>query len=705
MNKSRIPVPRFAAVLSGAVLLAVSCSHHEDPISGGPEVPSPVQQEVKAVLRYTSTDGLAVRPSNPAAFGAEILSNEYKDGEGTISFGDDVTVIGDRAFKGCTSLKGIDLSDIRPSTKAGETSSAGSITSIGTSAFEGCTGLLDITIPSSVTSIGDAAFKGCTAMRSMNLLSRTPPALGKGVLDDTDCPIIVPSGAESEYDGAAGWSAYGGQINGALPEPELIDLGLPSGLKWASCNLGAVAPQETGLYLAWAETKTKDEGYHWLNYKYGTNIEVSKYNNTDGHVVLDAGDDAATVYLGEKWRMPTSAELQELVDNCNWSMTTLGGKAGYQGKSKINGQTIFLPACGQVEGGMDYGIFGEGEYGFYWSSELGTVATDACYMVFYEGVINLSKNFRAAGYQVRPVQGDLIGVESVSVDRPSLEISKGEPGIINATLSPAGASLKSVLWSSSNEDCVVVSARSGRLVGRTIGSATITATTADGGFTAKCQVTVKNPSYPVPDAIDLGLPSGLKWGTFNLGASKPEEFGVYFAWGETEPNGMYTEAAYSLCDGNLLKLKKYVVYPEHGTVDGLTTLEASDDAASVILKGTWRMPAKEDFQELLDHCDCTAAKENGVAGYRFTSKNNGRSIFLPAAGSGMIGRTGLTGDSAGHYCLYWSSSLTQEDPGYRQPDYMAVCLAGYGADTGNQLPGLRTQNARYTGMTIRPVTN
>ena len=168
---------------------------------------------------------------------------------------------------------------------------------------------------------------------------------------------------------------------------------------------------------------------------------------------------------------------------------------------------------------------------------------------------------------------------------------------------------------------------------------------------------------------------------------------------------MYTEAAYSLCDGNLLKLKKYVVYPEHGTVDGLTTLEASDDAASVILKGTWRMPAKEDFQELLDHCDCTADKENGVAGYRFTSKNNGRSIFLPAAGSGVIGRTGLTGDSAGHYCLYWSSSLTLEDPGYRQPDYMAVCLAGYGADTGNQLPGLRTQNARYTGMTIRPVTN
>ena len=497
MNKSRIPVLRFAAVFSGAVLLAVSCSHHEDPISEGPEVPSPVQQEVKAVLRYTSTDGLAVRPSNPAAFGAEILSNEYKDGEGIISFGDPVTAIGDRAFKGCTSLKGIDLSDIRPSTKAGETSSAGSITSIGTSAFEGCTGLLDITIPSSVTSIGDAAFKGCTAMRSMNLLSRTPPALGKGVLDDTDCPIIVPSGAESEYDGAA-------------------------------------------------------------------------------------------------------------------------------------------------------------------------------------------------GYQVRPVQGDLIGVESVSVDRTSLEISKGEPGIINATLSPAGASLKSVLWSSSNEDCVVVSARSGRLVGRTIGSATITATTADGGFTAKCQVTVKNPSNPVPDAIDLGLPSGLKWGAFNLGASKPEEFGVYFAWGETEPNGMYTEAAYSLCDGNLLKLKKYVVYPEHGTVDGLTTLEASDDAASVILKGTWRMPAKEDFQELLDHCDCTAAKENGVAGYRFTSKNNGRSIFLPAAGSGVIGRTGLTGDSAGHYCLYWSSSLTLEDPGYRQPDYMAVCLAGYGADTGNQLPGLRT---------------
>lgn len=692
-----------AAVLVFA-LAAFSCKNPDNPTP-------PVQKEVKDVLTYTSTDGLIVTPNNPDAFGAEILSNEYKNGIGTLSFGDFVTQIGDNAFKGCASLKGIDLAGKGIGTKAPEviSSAEGGITTIGANAFEGCTGLLDITIPASVTSIGESAFKGCSALRSITLLSETPPATGNHVLEDTDCCVVVPSDAESAYEQAGGWSSYGDQINGALPEPELIDLGLPSGLKWASCNLGATSPEETGFYFAWAETRTKETGYHWLDYKYGTNIEVTKYNHTDGLVVLDALDDDATVYLGRKWRMPTNAELQELIDGCDWEKTTLGGHAGFLGKSRINGKTLFLPASGQVEGGNEFSIYGEGEYGIYWSSELkppGTVATDAYYLFFYDEDIAVSSGFRCCGYQVRPVQGDLIPVESISLDRQSLAVSIGEPAILNAIIIPDGASLQYIHWSSNNEHIAAVSVGNGRVVGCSAGSATITAKSENGGYTAKCQVTVKSPSYPVPEAIDLGLPSGLKWASFNLGASKPEEFGVYFAWGETWPNGTYSHAAYSLCDGDLTKLKKYVLYSEHGTVDNLTTLEASDDAAAVILKGSWRMPTKDDFQELLDNCDCVAARVNGVPGYQFTSKMNGKSLFLPAAGAGYnYMDSGLSAESAGKYITYWSSSLTTQDPGYRQPDNLAICLAGYGAETGKMMPELKTQNSRSSGMTIRPVTH
>ena len=357
-----------------------------------------------------------------------------------------------------------------------------------------------------------------------------------------------------------------------------------------------------------------------------------------------------------------------------------------------------------VEGGMDYAIFGEGEYGFYWSSELcppGSVALNAYSFWFYGEDIAVSEAFRCRGYQVRAVQGDLEPVLSVALDYQSLELAKGEPGILSASVFPESASLKYVRWTSSDESVAVVSAGSGRVLGCAVGSAVIKARTVDGGYTAECQVTVKEPSYDVPEAIDLGLPSGLRWASFNLGACKPEEFGVLFAWGETAPNVSYSAAAYSLCDGDISKLNKYVINPDHGTVDNLTVLDASDDAAAVLLKGGWRMPTEPDFQELLDYCTCVFATINGTPGYQFTSKTNGNSIFLPFAGAGVYGNAGLTADSAGKFGYYWSSSLTQFiQYGPKLPDFYAVALRGYSAQT----PIFDYQMMRYFGLPIRPVT-
>ena len=158
--------------------------------------------------------------------------------------------------------------------------------------------------------------------------------------------------------------------------------------------------------------------------------------------------------------------------------------------------------------------------------------------------------------------------------------------------------------------------------------------------------------------MDLGLPSGLLWASCNVGAEKPEDFGLYFAWGETEGYEGITDekkfswADYKLCDGSMYTLTKYNNNSSRGTVDNLTTLEQVDDAAYQSDK-TCRMPTNTDLQELVDNTTSAWITLNGVNGRRFTSKTNGNSIFVPAAG-GCYGGSVL---SVGSYCHLWSSSL------------------------------------------------
>ena len=128
----------------------------------------------------------------------------------------------------------------------------------------------------------------------------------------------------------------------------------------------------------------------------------------------------------------------------------------------------------------------------------------------------------------------------------------------------------------------------------------------------------------MPEYVDLGL--SVKWATFNLGASAPEEYGDYFAWGETEPKEEYSWATYKWCDGTDSVMTKY------NAIDGLISLQSEDDAAHVNWGGDWRMPTKEELDELCDKCNWEWIMLNGVNGCKVTGPN-GNSIFLPAAGS------------------------------------------------------------------------
>ena len=156
--------------------------------------------------------------------------------------------------------------------------------------------------------------------------------------------------------------------------------------------------------------------------------------------------------------------------------------------------------------------------------------------------------------------------------------------------------------------------------------------------------------------IDLGLPSGLLWRAYNLGATSPEGYGNYYAWGETSTKGTYDWNTYRYAtvdaDGNLQTLTKYNNSEIYGTIDNKTTLEASDDVATAVLGNGARIPTKAEWQELLDNTTAEWTTVNGVRGCKFTAAN-GNSLFLPAAGR----RKGSSLYFDGTRGYYWSSSL------------------------------------------------
>ena len=185
--------------------------------------------------------------------------------------------------------------------------------------------------------------------------------------------------------------------------------------------------------------------------------------------------------------------------------------------------------------------------------------------------------------------------------------------------------------------------------------------------------------------VDLGL--SVKWATCNVGASKPEEYGDYFAWGETQPKSNYDWSTYKWCRGSYDTQTKYCTDSYYGTVDNKTTLDLSDDAARANWGGSWRMPTDAELTELRENCTWTWTTQSGVNGYKVTSDKNGKSIFLPAAGF----RRDSSLDSAGSTCYYWSSSLHSDYP------FVAWSVQFYSYSVRRY-----TYN-RFYGFSVRPV--
>ena len=411
--------------------------------------------------------------------------------------------------------------------------------------------------------------------------------------------------------------------------PEAVDMGLPSGTKWAPYNVGATKPQEVGQYFAWGEIYPKNT-YDWTSYKYADGTEDTCYDI--GSDISGTQYDVARQRWGEKWSIPTVEQVKELFFNSNIVWKTYGDVEGVEITSRINWNSIFLPLSGFYS---ENEIYSSNLFCYYWTS------------------IPVSEEDQLANY--------FISYYSDETD--------------------------SAVWGTGRElRCL--------------------------GFPVR--PVYLNSEVTVPEAVDLGLPSGLKWASCNVGANKPEEYGDYFAWGETEP---YYEAGYAQSESPVwksgkengydwpsykfrvsgdwydnVKFNKYCSQSDYwygtGPMDNKTVLAPEDDAAHVNWGGSWRMPTLDECKELLNKCTWTWTTQNGVDGRKVTGPN-GKSIFLPAAGYRYDADLYGVGSGGGYW---WSSSLNTGDP---YSAYFVYFSSGY---------CIWNDFSRYWGFSVRPVS-
>jgi hypothetical protein len=464
-----------------------------------------------------------------------------------------------------------------------------------------------------------------------------------------------------------------------------VDLGLPSGTLWATCNVGAEYPEDYGDYFAWGETQPKNV-YNWSTYqycngsyntltKYCTNSSYGYNGFTDNLTLLLPEDDAATANWGADWRMPTEGEWQELYDNTTTTWTTQDGVFGRLFTAS-NGNSIFLPAAGYRSGSS----LNDGTVD-YWSNTL-YQSTQSRAWEFYSVSDNsyMDDARRYLGLSVRAVRS--------ASHIPTYTINVSSNSSIGGSITGGGT------YQEGQTCTVTATANAGYAFTNWTEEGEVVSTEASYSFTVTGNRSLV-ANYAISSGndhgyVDLGLPSGLLWATCNVGADSPEDYGDYFAWGETQPKDTYNWSTYQYCNGSSSTLTKYCnnsSYGYNGFTDDLTTLLPEDDAAMANWGSGWRMPTAAEWYELYNNTAQTWTTQNGVNGRLFTAAN-GNSLFLPAAGY----RWGGEFYDAGSGGYYWSSSLYAVTPNFARDLYF---------DSGGT--GVYDYYGRLGGFSVRPV--
>lgn len=498
----------------------------------------------------------------------------------------------------------------------------------------------------------------------------------------------------------------------ALFIPGAVDLGLQSGALWADHNVGANSIEEDGLYFAWGETtghrrmstfpwNTEDgRKFDWASYqlfdgtKESLKSYVSEVNNVNASYkfvspsYLEKNSDAAYKNMGGYWRMPRFPEVKELIEQCDGEFTIVNGKKGWKFTSRMNGNSIFLPASSDFLPSIDFDLNSYGHRGHYWTASVGN-----------------SEWIHKTEYNKTPYTDDTNAFCFNFHDKQDFGNGIGhEPKAWYDGVAP-------------------------RCEGKTVRGVV--------------------PGHRVR-AVDLGLPSGTKWATQNLGATKANSYvGAYFAYGETmgysatydDPeeyakpvsflyhfSNNYYQPVMAQYDGHVYnadnykwmekagdeyKLTKYCSEASMGTVDGKTTLDPEDDAVRNTWGGKWRMPTTADFEELFIYTKKVIGTYNGVRGMWFYKKSGSNRIFIPFGGARETCNFNIYPNdrTSGRYEILIDGLIDFENAGfYRCSDGDGLIWLSTSLMFGSNAPTYEVESKdkmgpRYVGMLIRPVCN
>ena len=558
---------------------------------------SPIEVELSQpnnVIYYTSSDGTVVTPYDPDALDASILSNEYVEGLGIITFDGDVMSIGDWTFLNCTRLNSITIPD--------------SVTRIGDYAFYYCTGLTSITIPDSVSSIGDCAFRKCRSLTSITIPDSVTSIGGAAFIDCTGLTSITISDRVTS-------------IRDYLFSncTSLTSITIPDSVTSIDHDAFQGCTSLTSITIPDSVTRIGD--YAFSACKGLTSITIPDSVTSIGNQIFSGCSSLSSITIPDS----VTRIGNYVFSNCTSltsitipdSVTSIGNHT-FSGCSSLTSITI-PDSVTSIEG-----------WAFYYCTGLTSITIKP---------------------EEPPRGGQEMFVETnncpIYVPAGSVEVYK----------------------------------------------------------TAQYWSEYANRIYAIgtPMAVDLGL--SVKWASFNLGATKLEEYGDYYAWGETKPyyssldplvwnerkEAGYELPSYKWCMGSNTTLTKYCndsSYGYNGFMDGKTFLDPEDDAAHVNLGGAWRMPTDAEWTELREKCTWEWTSMNGING-RKVAGPNGNSIFLPAAG--YRNATDLCSDDS--HCYYWSSSLNTDRIRPSHALYVRF----------NSFRVTRDNISRCTGLSIRPV--
>ena len=425
-------------------------------------------------------------------------------------------------------------------------------------------------------------------------------------------------------------------------------------------------------------TLTSEEWDYMLNTRSGKRYAKAQVAGVNGLIVLPDG-----------WKTSYYSLSNTNTADAAFSSNTITAE---QWQTLEQHGAVFLPSAGNRYMGINFA----GIKGYYWTSSCNN--SNASYIVIYNSNLTQTSDVRYAGLSVRLVcQSNprirTMGVSGVTTTSATVSAEVDFTGTV---------STRGVCYNTSGTP--------------TVSDDYIYAGTGKGGFSAQMTGLQPNTTYHVrayakissvyrygneltfttaDDCInghayvDLGLPSGLLWATCNVGATNPEDYGNYYAWGETMTKSEYNWDNYQYSNGSNTTMTKYCTdadYGNDGFVDNLTTLLPEDDAATANWGDGWRMPTQEELIELYNNTTVTWTTQNGVNGRLFTA-SNGNSLFLPAAGYYVESNL-----HTGEWGYYWSSSLYTGIP-------YGACRFHFDLDGFNWSSG----TSRYYGFSVRPV--